>query len=228
MRYVYCPFCDNIQEQVGFRPMTFNCLSCGSEGNWYNGREAFGIDRGFIAWKKTYSTIGYWDRRSFSYRNTCKNAEEVVGLEFKAAVAIFGNAAEFITKKIELAERTPPTPETAAAILVLKTLQAMLNSNGKAMLKTGAEYLGKVSLRATVVCTIPFTMLDIVESDAQAELSGQSSGEVEGDNAQFIENTLARHTQDCVLDSGIGVALLTAFIKIGITILASAVSVPII
>ena len=143
-------------------------------------------------------------------------------------MAIFGNAAEFITKKIELAERTPPTPETAAAILVLKTLQAMLNSNGKAMLKTGAEYLGKVSLRATVVCTIPFTMLDIVESDAQAELSGQSSGEVEGDNAQFIENTLARHTQDCVLDSGIGVALLTAFIKIGITILASAVSVPII
>lgn len=227
MRYVYCPFCDNIQEQVGFRPMTFNCLCCGAEGNWYNGKEAFGIDRGFIAWKKTDSTIEYWARRSRSYRNTCKYAEKAVDQVFKVAVATFGNTAEFITQKIELAERTQ-TPEAAAAILVLKTLQAMLDSNGKAMLKTGAKYLGKVSLRATVVRTIPFTMLDIVEADAQAELSGQSSGEVEGDNAQFIENTLARHTHECVLDSGIGVALLTAFIKIGITILASAVSVPII
>lgn len=226
MRYVYCPFCDNIQEQVGFRPMTFNCLSCGSEGNWYNGREVLGIDRGFIAWKRTDSTIQYWSRRSRSYRNACKSAEKAVDQVFKAAVATFGTAAEFITKKIELAERTP-TPEAAAAILVLKTLQAMLDANGKAMLKTGAKYLGKVSLRATVVCTIPFTMIAIVESDAQAELSGQSSGEVAGDNAEFIENTLEHHTQECVLDSGIGVALLTAFIKIGATILASAVAVPI-
>src|SRR5574344_1596809 len=49
MKCVGCPTCDLIFETEGFRPMTFFCPECNTEGDWY-AADVDGVPRGCIEW----------------------------------------------------------------------------------------------------------------------------------------------------------------------------------
>ena len=49
MKIVQCPYCSVNFETIGFRPMKFKCVQCGSDAEWYAGF-ADGEPRGLIAW----------------------------------------------------------------------------------------------------------------------------------------------------------------------------------
>lgn len=55
MKTVQCPYCSVNFETIGFRPMKFQCVQCGSDAEWYAG---FVDDepRGLIAWNANDST----------------------------------------------------------------------------------------------------------------------------------------------------------------------------
>lgn len=55
MKTVQCPYCSVNFEIIGFRPMNFQCVQCGSDAEWYAGF-ADGEPRGLIAWNANDST----------------------------------------------------------------------------------------------------------------------------------------------------------------------------
>lgn len=55
MKIVQCPYCSVNFETIGFRPMNFQCIQCGSDAEWYAGF-AYGEPRGLIAWNANDST----------------------------------------------------------------------------------------------------------------------------------------------------------------------------
>ena len=55
MKTVQCPYCSVNFETIGFRPMNFQCIQCGSDAEWYAGF-ADGEPRGLIAWNANDST----------------------------------------------------------------------------------------------------------------------------------------------------------------------------
>ena len=55
MKIVQCPYCSVNFETIGFRPMNFQCIQCGSDAEWYAGF-ADGEPRGLIAWSANDST----------------------------------------------------------------------------------------------------------------------------------------------------------------------------
>ena len=55
MKTVQCPYCSVNFETIGFRPMNFQCVQCGSDAEWYDGF-ADGEPRGLIAWNANDST----------------------------------------------------------------------------------------------------------------------------------------------------------------------------
>ena len=55
MKTVQCPYCSVNFETIGFRPMNFQCVQCGSDAEWYAGF-ADGEPRGLIAWNANDST----------------------------------------------------------------------------------------------------------------------------------------------------------------------------
>lgn len=55
MKIVQCPYCSVNFETIGFRPMKFQCVQCGSDAEWYSGF-ANGEPRGLIAWNANDST----------------------------------------------------------------------------------------------------------------------------------------------------------------------------
>lgn len=190
MRYVYCPFCDNIQEQVGFRPMTFNCLRCGAEGNWYNGREAYGIDRGFIAWSMTDSTIEYWTQIVDSY---AKTAELLIVAWYKFALKTykFGSTVlERITTAI-IEETLKPEPDPIE-IARLQALLALCISVITVLQEQIVKYLRKLEQLFQVLTTIPFAMLLEIEAEVFDELSGATPGDVQENFAEMILQALRK------------------------------------
>lgn len=188
MRYVYCPFCDNIQEQVGFRPMTFNCLRCGAEGNWYNGREAYGIDRGFIAWSMTASTIEYWTQIVDSY---ARIAESLIVAWYKFALKTyeFGSTVleRITTAIIEEASELKPDPFEIAR---LQALLALCISVIIVLQEQIVKYLRKLEQLYQVMTTIPFVMLLEIEAEVFDELSGATPGDVQENFAEMILQAL--------------------------------------
>lgn len=189
MRYVYCPFCDNIQEQVGFRPMTFNCLRCGAEGNWYNGREAYGIDRGFIAWSMTASTIEYWTQIVNSY---AKTAELLIVVWYKFALKSYkfsSTVLERITAAIiEETLKPEPNPIEIARLQALLTLCVSVVSLLKGQI---TKYLKKLEQLFQALTTIPFAMLIEIQAEVFDELSGESPGDVQENFAEMVLQALS-------------------------------------
>lgn len=189
MRYVYCPFCDNIQEQVGFRPMTFNCLRCGAEGNWYNGREAYGIDRGFIAWSMTASTIEYWTQIVNSY---AKTAELLIVVWYKFALKSYkfsSTVLERITAAIiEETLKPEPDPIEIARLQALLTLCVSVVSLLKGQI---TKYLKKLEQLFQALTTIPFAMLIEIQAEVFDELSGESPGDVQENFAEMVLQALS-------------------------------------
>lgn len=188
MRYVYCPFCDNIQEQVGFRPMTFNCLRCGSEGNWYNGREAYGIDRGFIAWSMTASTVDYWSQIVDSY---ARIAESLIVAWYKFALKSYKFGLTVLEKIIAaiLEESLKPEPDP----LEIARLQALLTlciSVITVLQEQMVKYLRKLEQLFQALTTIPFAMLAEIEAEVFDELSGATPGDVQENFAEMILQAL--------------------------------------
>lgn len=55
MKTVQCPYCSVNFETIGFRPMNFQCIQCGSDAEWYAGF-ADGEPRGLIVWNANDST----------------------------------------------------------------------------------------------------------------------------------------------------------------------------
>lgn len=55
MKTVQCPYCSVNFETIGFRPMNFQCVQCGSDAEWYAGF-VDGEPRGLIAWNANDST----------------------------------------------------------------------------------------------------------------------------------------------------------------------------
>lgn len=189
MRYVYCPFCDNIQEQVGFRPMTFNCLRCGAEGNWYNGREAYGIDRGFIAWSMTASTVEYWTQIVSSY---AKIAESLIVAWYKFALKTYkfsSTVLERITVAIiEETLKPEPDPIEIARLQALLTLCVSVISLLKGQI---TKYLKKLEQLFQALTTIPFAMLLEIQAEVFDELSGESPGDVQENFAEMVLQALS-------------------------------------
>lgn len=55
MKTIQCPYCSVNFETIGFRPMNFRCVQCGSDAEWYAGF-VDGEPRGLIAWNANDST----------------------------------------------------------------------------------------------------------------------------------------------------------------------------
>lgn len=55
MKTIQCPYCSVNFETIGFRPMNFQCVQCGSDAEWYAGF-VDGEPRGLIAWNANDST----------------------------------------------------------------------------------------------------------------------------------------------------------------------------
>lgn len=55
MKIVQCPYCSVNFETIGFRPVNFQCVQCGSDAEWYAGF-ADGEPRGLISWNANDST----------------------------------------------------------------------------------------------------------------------------------------------------------------------------
>ena len=55
MKTVQCPYCSVNFETIGFRPIKFKCVQCGSDAEWYAGF-AGGEPRGLISWNANGST----------------------------------------------------------------------------------------------------------------------------------------------------------------------------
>lgn len=183
MRAVYCPFCDNIQNQVGFRPMTFFCENCGSEGNWWNGRE-IGIDRGLIAWSITDDTLRFWG-------DILIDAFQIVEMLFnqfeglvKAFVEQVRLAIAAINARIlEEASKLEPDQE------VIDTCR-MLIEELRALVQAVLEYVQlTVELandKTDQVIDFVDNALSQLELDHQEDLSGEDAGDVAGSGAEMI------------------------------------------
>ena len=183
MRAVYCPFCDNIQNQVGFRPMTFFCENCGSEGDWWNGRE-IGIDRGLIAWSITDDTLRFW-------ADILQDAFQIVEMLFnqfegllKAFIEQVRLANAAINERIlEEASKLEPDQE------VIDTCK-MLIEELRALVQAVLEYVQlTVELandKTDQVINFVDNALYQLELDHQEDLSGEDAGDVAGSGAEMI------------------------------------------
>lgn len=183
MRAVYCPFCDNVQNQVGFRPMTFFCENCGSEGDWWNGRE-IGIDRGLIAWSITDDTMRY-------YADILMDAFQIVEELFKQ---FEGLAEAFIAqvrivnaliqqRAIEESEKLEPD---SGVYEILNQLLAELRE----LVKAVAEYVQLVTEQANddtdmVIEYVENTLYQLMV-EHQQDLSGEDAGDVMGSGAEIL------------------------------------------
>lgn len=183
MRAVYCPFCDNIQSQVGFRPMTFFCENCGSEGDWWNGRE-IGIDRGLIAWSITDDTLRFWgDILQDAFQIVDMLFEQFEGL-LKAFIEQVRLAVAAINARIlEEAAKLEPDQE------VIDTCK-MLFEELRALVQAVLEYVQlTVELandKTDQVIDFVDNALSQLELDHQEDLSGEDAGDVAGSGAEMI------------------------------------------
>lgn len=183
MRAVYCPFCDNIQNQVGFRPMTFFCENCGSEGDWWNGRE-IGIDRGLIAWFITDDTLRFW-------ADILIDAFQIVEMlfkQFEGFVKAFIDEVRAANRAIiarieEEASKLEPDQE------VIDTCK-MLIEELRALVKAVLEYVQLTTElandKADQVIKFVENSLYQLELDHQQDLSGEDAGDVAGSGAEMI------------------------------------------
>lgn len=183
MRAVYCPFCDNIQSQVGFRPMTFFCENCGSEGDWWNGRE-IGIDRGLIAWSITDDTLRFWV-------DILIDAFQIVKMlfnQFEGIVKAFINEVRaantaIIARILEEASKLEPDQE------VIDTCNMLLDEL-KALVQAVYEYVELTTEQANdetdQVIDFVGNALSQLELDHQQDLSGEDAGDVAGSGAEMI------------------------------------------
>jgi hypothetical protein len=183
MRAVYCPFCDNIQNQVGFRPMTFFCENCGSEGDWWNGRE-IGIDRGLIAWFITDDTLRFWAdifMDAFQIVETLFNQFEGLVKAFIDQVRL---AIAAIKERIlEESYKLEPDQEV---IDICK----MLIEELRALVQAVLEY---VQLTTELANDKTDQVINFVENalyqlmlDHQEDLSGEDAGDVAGSGAEML------------------------------------------
>lgn len=183
MRAVYCPFCDNIQNQVGFRPMTFFCENCGSEGDWWNGRE-IGIDRGLIAWSITDDTLRFWG-------DILIDAFQIVEMlfnQFEGIVKAFINevraaSTAIIARILEEASKLEPDQE------VIDTCNMLLDEL-KALVQAVYEYveltMEQANDKTDQVINFVDNALSQLELDHQQDLSGEDAGDVAGSGAEMI------------------------------------------
>lgn len=183
MRAVYCPFCDNIQSQVGFRPMTFFCENCGSEGDWWNGRE-IGIDRGLIAWSITDDTLRFWG-------DILVDAFQIVEMlfnQFEGIVKAFINEVRaantaIIARILEEASKLEPDQE------VIDTCNMLLDEL-KALVQAVYEYveltMELANDKTDQVINFVENSLYQLELDHQQDLSGEDAGDVAGSGAEML------------------------------------------
>ena len=148
MKIVQCPYCSVNFETIGFRPMKFQCVQCGSDAEWYAGF-VDGEPRGLIAWNSNDSTQSWlynqyinpimqqiWQLESEIqiYCSQLKNNAQAVASEVIASItALNGQLATLYAEYNELIATDP----VAAAMVMqdIKVVQQKIAVNQQLMVQ---------------------------------------------------------------------------------------------
>ena len=135
MKIIQCPYCSVNFETIGFRPMNFQCVQCGSDAEWYAGF-VDGEPRGLIAWNANDSTQSWLYNQYMNpimqqmqqleseiqiYLYQLKNNAQAVASEVIASItALNGQLATLYAEYNELIETNP-----VAATMVMQDIKVV-------------------------------------------------------------------------------------------------------
>ena len=199
MKIVQCPYCSVNFETIGFRPINFQCVQCGSDAEWYAGF-ANGEPRGLIAWNANDSTQSWLYNQ---YMSCIMQQIQQLELEIQMYLSQLKNNAQTVASKI------------MEAIAALTEQLARLNAEYKALIATNPEAAAevmqdieavkqKIAVNRQLMVRIEQVILTIEELKEQLLLSVEQLKEMAEDLFyQTIDAITASNQEDLSSDSAI-------------------------
>ena len=199
MKIVQCPYCSVNFETIGFRPINFQCVQCGSDAEWYAGF-ANGEPRGLIAWNANDSTQSWLYNQ---YMSCIMQQIQQLELEIQMYLSQLKNNAQTVASKI------------MEAIAALTEQLARLNAEYKALIATNPEAAAevmqdieavkqKIAVNRQLIVRIEQVILTIEELKEQLLLSVEQLKEMAEDLFyQTIDAITASNQEDLSSDSAI-------------------------
>ena len=124
MKTVQCPYCSINFETIPFRPMSFQCVRCGSDAEWYSGY-VDGESRGLIAWSANDSTQAWlYDQYMDPLMQQLQQLESRIQMEFYSLRRDALDVAELIINAIALLTERLATLEERLAVETDPTARA--------------------------------------------------------------------------------------------------------
>lgn len=96
MKIIQCPYCSVNFETIGFRPINFQCVQCGSDAEWYAGF-VDGEPRGLIAWNANDSTQLWLYNQ---YMNPIMQQIQQLGFKIQMYFSRLKSNAQAVTREI--------------------------------------------------------------------------------------------------------------------------------
>lgn len=219
MKIVQCPYCSVNFETIGFRPMNFQCVQCGSDAEWYAGF-ADGEPRGLIAWDANDSTQSWlYDQymnpimqqiqqleseiQIYSYQ--LKSSAQTVASEIMYVIAALNEQLATLYAEYDALVATDPA---AAAVVMqeIRIVQKKIVVNQQLMVKIEQVIVTIETLEQQLLTSVEqlkemgedsfYQIIDAITASNQADLSSDgaideySSEEIWRDFTQMMTQTV--------------------------------------
>lgn len=219
MKIVQCPYCSVNFETIGFRPMNFQCVQCGSDAEWYAGF-ADGEPRGLIAWNANDSTQSWLNNQYMNpimqqiqqleseiqiYFNQLKSSAQVVAGEITEAIAALNGQLATLYAEYDALVATDP----AAAAVVMQEIgiiQKKIAVNRQLMVQIKQVIVTIKTLEQQLLTSVEqlkemaedsfYQIIDAITASNQRDLSSDgaideySSEGIWGDFTQMMTQTV--------------------------------------
>lgn len=198
MKIVQCPYCSVNFETIGFRPMNFQCVQCGSDAEWYAGF-ANGEPRGLIAWNANDSTQSWLYNQYMNpimqqiqqlefeiqmYFSQLKSSAQTVASEVIEAITALNEQLATLYAEYDALVVTDPA---AAAVVMqeIRIVQQKIAVNQQLMVQIEQiivtietleqQLLAYVEQLKEMVENFFYQIIDAITDSNQADLSSDSS-----------------------------------------------------
>lgn len=219
MKIVQCPYCSVNFETIGFRPMNFQCVQCGSDAEWYAGF-ADGEPRGLIAWNANDSTQSWLYNQYMNpimqqiqqleseiqmYFSQLKNNAQAVASEIMDAIAAL--TEQLVTLYAEYTALIVTDPAAAAEVMQeIEVVQQKIAVNQQLMIQIEQVIVTIEALEQQLLTSVEqlkemaedffYQIIDAITASNQKDLSSDgaideySSEEEWRDFTQMITQTV--------------------------------------
>lgn len=196
MKTVQCPYCSINFETMPFRPMSFQCVRCGSDAEWYSGY-VDGESRGLIAWSANDSTQAWLCNEYMNpLMQQLEQLESRIQMEFLLLIKDAQDVAELIMAAIALLTERLAVLEERLAVEADPTARAEILLQIEAVLKkiavdeqlmvqieeiivtitaTESELLVLMEQLKFAVEDSFYNLIDVITASNQADLSSDST-----------------------------------------------------